>query len=240
MPELLGPGERSGADAIWYPTNWRTSDGDIIMPVPTVDVVDEPATPLPERVFFHTCGEAMLDRNGTEIVRQALAYVTQRCTVLLRCGEHVDAADWPSGPHGNVSIHVMPPADHYRNVFPFDAEVLLMPRRYGGLCLPVQEAAARGIPSIMSDLSPQNEWPGVATVRAEVLQQTVEMKGGWFPVHHVDPREYAAAIDRWADPDNVAELHKHAHAAHEWAVEHEWVRWRGRYTRALQAVAEAA
>jgi glycosyltransferase involved in cell wall biosynthesis len=39
----------------------------------------------------------------------------------------------------------------------FDA--LIMPRRYGGLCLPMNEALTSGLPVIMSDTSQQRRSP---------------------------------------------------------------------------------
>lgn len=236
MPELLSKGDRLMADAVWFPTSWYTDENDIVMPVP-VDLAPEPRRLGEHRIFFHTCGEAMLDRNGTEIVREAMAYVEQPLTLLLRCGEVIEHRDWKLGRHGNVTLQFFTPTDHYRTTIPRETEVLLMPRRYGGLCLPVQEAAARGIPSIMSDLAPQNRWPGVATVPATPLQR-IEMKGGWFPNHAVDPREYAKKIDAWADPTNAEEVAAHAKTAHEWARALDWNIWRDRYAEALTEVAE--
>jgi hypothetical protein len=37
-----------------------------------------------------------------------------------------------------------------------DGDVLVIPRKYGGLCLPMQEALAHGIPVIMPDIEPND------------------------------------------------------------------------------------
>ena len=39
-----------------------------------------------------------------------------------------------------------------------EGEVLVLPRKYGGLCLPVNEALSHGMPVVMPDISPNNEW----------------------------------------------------------------------------------
>lgn len=46
-------------------------------------------------------------------------------------------------------------ANYYDN---YDGGVLVLPRKYGGLCLPINEAIASGMPVIATDISPNNTW----------------------------------------------------------------------------------
>ncbi len=51
-----------------------------------------------------------------------------------------------------VIFDVAKPSEMYE-----DGEIMVLPRRYGGLCLPLWEAMACGIPVIMPDISPNDE-----------------------------------------------------------------------------------
>lgn len=61
-----------------------------------------------------------------------------------------------------------------------DADVMVLPRRYGGQCLTVNEALSCGVPVIMLDRTPENTWPGVITVPAR-RKGRLRTKGG-----HID------------------------------------------------------
>ena len=61
-----------------------------------------------------------------------------------------------------------------------DGDLLVLPRRYGGLCLPQQEALAAGIPVIMTDIPPNNtllpkEWLVDATPISEFKGHTTNI-----------------------------------------------------------------
>ena len=60
-----------------------------------------------------------------------------------------------------------------------DGEVMILPRRYGGLCLPLWEALASGMPVLMPNISPNDkvlseEWlykaeqQGVVTTHSDI------------------------------------------------------------------------
>ena len=83
----------------------------------------------------------MNDRNGTDIVVQAIKLLREPCTITLRTQD-------PSLPPIKAPTHVQVRVStgglaNYWDLYA-DADALVMPRRYGGLCLPVQEAMASG------------------------------------------------------------------------------------------------
>lgn len=150
--------------------------------------------------FLHVVGRpAIHDRNGTADLLAALRYVRSPITVTIRCQ---DPAYVPSLLHTRsipahielviVSADIPNYWDAYRG-----ADVLVMPRRFGGLCLPVNEALGAGMPIVMPDISPNNLWlPRDWLVPAE-------MRGEFMAKTHVglysaDHRALAAKIDRLA------------------------------------------
>jgi glycosyltransferase involved in cell wall biosynthesis len=76
---------------------------------------------------------------------------------------------------------------------------LIMPRRFGGLCLPVNEALGAGMPVVMTDINPNNTW-----LPQEWLVPTHH--AGEFTAkqrissHRADPQELANTITRLTEP----------------------------------------
>jgi glycosyltransferase involved in cell wall biosynthesis len=236
MPELYR-GYR--ADAIWLPTTWeqrRIKQPYEIVPVPVAMDRFAPVRRVRReaRVFCHLAAPAMKDRNGTEIVLAALEHVTTPITMIflgapwLAVGTRV----------GRVTVQVRDetPRDYW-DALPPEADVLVLPRRYAGLSMPMQEAMGQGMPVLATDLSPQNIWPGVHRVPVRHQYERVPMAGGVFSVHSVDPVLLASQIDKLAtDPDRVVEL---SEEAIEHAMSISWEAWLGGYRRRLEALASS-
>jgi glycosyltransferase involved in cell wall biosynthesis len=170
--------------------------------------------------FYHPVAPAMLDRNGTKVVLDALRHVTEPCRVVFRSPGQPSPWSDPSRLIGAVeALWLDQDVPMYWDAYPPETDVLVMPRRYGGLCLPVLEAAAQGIPALMTDLSPQASWPGVHRV-APVAERSHSMKGGEFPVWDTNPKHLARAMDQLCrEPERVAKL---SDAAYEWAWANSW------------------
>lgn len=107
------------------------------------------------RRFLHVIGNAAAhDRNGTKDILEALRYSKEDYTLVVRSQfpfEH--QAEFAKD--GRVEVHVGSVEnenDLYRD---FDA--VLLPRRYAGLCLPMNEALASALPVVMPDISPNNK-----------------------------------------------------------------------------------
>jgi glycosyltransferase involved in cell wall biosynthesis len=76
-------------------------------------------------------------------------------------------------------------------------DVLLMPRRFGGLCLPVNEALGAGMPVIMPDISPNNTWLPDEWLIPASRKGTFRAKQH-IDFYSVDHRALAAKIDQLA------------------------------------------
>ncbi len=204
---------------LWSATPWRKDvmpERTEVVPFPVATDRFTPVEPHdgPCR-FVHVAGKrALADRNGTDTVMGALHMLTQPCEVrvIVQHGEVPERPVVP--PHVKVTF-CDPPADYWRLYD--DADVLVLPRRYGGLCLPVQEACAAGLAVLMSDLIPNQMWPG-PRVPAEFWRK-VTMPCGRVPVYDVAPYVLAGAMDALADPERRAGFQAESRA---WAQAHSW------------------
>ena len=149
-------------------------------------------------------GRQDLNRNGTHDVIKALHHVTAEITVTFKCQAegYVESLLTRAAIPGNVTVRVESgDAPNYWDAYT-DQDVLLMPRRFGGLCLPVNEALGAGIPALMTDISPNNQWLPKAWLTPArytdsfVAKQRVEC----FTVDH---EAYAHRIDEFATSARV-------------------------------------
>lgn len=224
----------------WAPSSWLATHPHIPedayyvpMPAPT-DVA--PREPVPGSArFLHVAGKpAMGDRNGTRALLVALRYVTEPMRVTIRA--QASSLPHPQRLSRSVSYRAIPQsAPDYRTMYA-NHDVLVMPRRYGGLCLPVIEAASAGLGVVMTNCSPNGEYPAelVATGHMEMLPTPL----GEVPAYDVDPRALARHLDRLAEAQSARGA-LYARSL-RWAADRSWDvqadEWRAHFTRARQAM----
>lgn len=102
--------------------------------------------------FLHVVGkQAMHDRNGTESIIRMLPHINTDFELVIKSQDPL--------PYGDIDPRVTydysNPFDNAELYRDFDA--MIMPRRYGGLCLPMNEALASGLPVIMTNTEPNND-----------------------------------------------------------------------------------
>jgi len=233
MPELYRPAE--GGSHVWVPTDWELSrmppGTDVVrVPVATDRFRTRPAEG-PVDTFVHMAAPAMLDRNGTAIVLSALGKVRTRFRMVL-----LHPATAPPAKVGNVTVETRGETEHYWESWADESfGALVLPRRYAGLSLPMQEAHAAGLPIVASNLSPQNAWPGILPVQVS-KSKPAQMAGGTFPVWDMAPARLAAALDRMVkEPALVAELQT---GAAEATAAIAWSALLPEYRRRLEEIAE--
>jgi hypothetical protein len=145
-----------------WPTSWmldQVPDGKVL-PVPVFsdysghwpDWNDDRLT------FLHVAGHrAIGDRNGTDIFCDAVRFLRAPAKIRIIGQDGVLPIPTTLPPHVEVEFD---PAgyvdrwDMYRG-----AHVLVMPRKYGGLSLPVMEATQAGLVTLMTDCEPNRMWP---------------------------------------------------------------------------------
>lgn len=107
-----------------------------------------------KRRFLHVAGRKTYeDRNGTTDLIEAVKLIPQNADFELVI--KAQSADVPEFNDPRITVDRSDPVDEKDLYRDFDA--VIMPRRYGGACLPMTEALAAGLPVIMSNIDPNNK-----------------------------------------------------------------------------------
>lgn len=217
QPELPMPTQ------VWAPTTWRLDllpPGTPVVPVPVEDDVF-PFTPAGtgDRLqVVHVAGHrAAGDRNGTLQLLAAAQMVRQPMDIRVLCQDERLPQVRLRQP--GVTITMCPGGVADRRDLYAGSHLLVLPRRYGGLCLPAQEALASGLALAMPAVSPnQATWP-IAPLRGQ-WEGRQATPSGEVKSFSTNPRYLAAVLDRMArEPSMVAELQT---AGVAWAKSHSW------------------
>lgn len=203
MPEFFNVNTES-ADVLWAPTSWRLDQLPartrlVPVPVPT-DRWPALAPHVEGKLrWLHVAGHrAAMDRNGTSTVGRSTRLLTQPQTGTV-ITQDVRMPPMPGRPFVQITtVRGGCGPDYWRMYDGHD--VLVLPRRYGGLSLPAIEAMGAGLAVVMPDVEPQrSDWP-VIRVPAK-KRTTLDTQGGTLDVFDVDPRKLAGALDQLArDP----------------------------------------
>jgi len=230
------------------PTMWHWDDipePKIHLPVPiALDRV--PRTPHPNAEnprgatevnnahFLHIVGRpAVHDRNGTAQLIEALRNVEAEITLTLRCqhATYLNEIDTRRVPPNVILNLESRDVDNYWELYS-RGDVLIMPRRFGGLCLPALEALGAGMPVIMPDIEPNNTWlPAEWLVPAHHAERFHAMQP--VDVYTVDHEALAAKITQFTDSDFRRLAKKQAIAI---AHENSWEALTPRYKEVLGAL----
>lgn len=199
-PELLAP-TLFAAPSLWrYFSTHLKNKIHLPVPIATDRFSPNPTPPATARTFLHPVGRpAIHDRNGTEDVIAALPLVRSEITMIFRCQRPgyvqglLQGHSFPS----NIDVRVddTAPRDYWRSYEGIDAVVL--PRRYGGLCLPANEALGAQVPVLMPDIDPNGRWlPSEWLVPARQVSEFRAVNP--VAVHHTPPSSLALYIDNLA------------------------------------------
>ena len=203
----VGYGHHEHPDAWWWPTSWRLANlpPGIVMPVPMPDHEPTAAEPFdggPLRIYHIAGKRAFADRNGTDTVINSLRALREDIIVTMHGLDHsLPEID----PVRNLTVNVERVGVADRWDMHRDQHLLVMPRRYGGLCLPVLEAASRGIAVLMTDVSPNEE---LASRRVPVnIQRTIRVAAGEILAADVHHFELAQEINAFASDRDYLSQH---------------------------------
>lgn len=208
-PELLARDDPAEiADRYLWPAEWLAPfpvDGEVLPWPCSTDVTPRQEIGWPPR-FVHVGAPAFHDRNGSEIVLAAGMLTT-----------------------GDYSLNIPQSVEDHWDLYR-DADCLVLPRRYGCLSLTMLEAAAMGVPTLTTDLAPQNGWfgkwaPWLLIPHGDPVYRS--MKGsqhhkgepgvGVFDPH---PAHLALAMDRLAARADVLDALRVE--VREWAEARSW------------------
>lgn len=226
-PELWHWGEQPPFD-VWAPTSWLSQllpDARVVpMPVDRERCAPQEFEAVSR--IYHPSAPAMLDRNGTLLVAAALPHCKTKFELFVSGPEAPPAG---SATVGNVTIWRWPAQREYWSMY-VGMHAMVLPRRYGGLCLPMQEAASCGLPVIATGVAPQKEWLLPALALHEHEEQRARMRGGIMSVWTCEPTALAAAIDSLVSGEQLELGRK---ASEEFASSIDWQVWEPQYRELL-------
>jgi glycosyltransferase involved in cell wall biosynthesis len=146
--------------------------------------------------ILHIGGKAAVkDRNGTNTVIDMLRYSKGDYEVVIKTQSELNI----SYKNDRLTIETNTTKDPQDLYSGYDAMVL--PRRYAGLCLPMNEALLSGLPVFMPRISPNNvilpdEWTVEASKIDEFKAKAI------IDVYDVDPKTLASRLDYYMKNKN--------------------------------------
>ena len=150
--------------------------------------------------LLHVGGKfAAKDRNGTQTVLEMLKYskASYELVITTQKFPELDLKD------SRVTVNNSNPENREELYNGFDA--MLLPRRYAGLCLPMNEALISGLPVFMTDISPNNlilpkEW----LIKSEHVN--VFQAKSLIDVYAGNPEHLASIVDEYMDNKDKREM----------------------------------
>ena len=150
--------------------------------------------------LLHVGGKfAAKDRNGTQTVLEMLKYSKASYELVITTQKFPELNLKDS----RVTLNNSNPENREELYNGFDA--MLLPRRYAGLCLPMNEALISGLPVFMTDISPNNlilpkEW----LVKSEHIdsfqaKSLIDVYGG-------NPEHLASIVDEYMNNKDKREM----------------------------------
>jgi hypothetical protein len=128
-----------------------------------------------KRRFLHVAGRRTHeDRNGTHDLLEAMKLIPREYDFELVL--KTQSTEIPPFDDPRIMIDQSTPLDEKELYRGFDA--LIMPRRYGGACLPMTEALTSGMPVIMPNIDPNNkvlpeDWLVMARPKGQFMTRTM-------------------------------------------------------------------
>lgn len=221
-------------DEVWLPTSWKLDEVK-----EAIDVRQVVAFPVARDVFgfqlrerartvLHIAGHrAMYDRNGTTGVMQAFGFINGAQALIRSQSPLPHMGRMRMGSRVKVEIGDIPTQ---RGLYE-GADLLVLPRRYGGLSLPMNEALSLGIPVVSLDVDPQCEFLPCTTLIPARGSQKFECQLGTIDAWQFEPLQLVSKIDELVEnPEIVAAA---SLQANEYAQSISWDRMAPEYERCL-------
>ena len=170
------------------------------------------------QTIIHVIGRpAVHDRNGTLTFLDAIKKIGNRFKYKVFYQEPSDqraiqyfkpVKENLNRARQNLNIEVITDVPKYQDIYK-GGDLLVMPRRYGGLCLPMNEALSVGMPVIMSDISPNGQWlPKEWLIPAKFKQKFFAHVD--VDVYEADANLLAFRILEFADSTKIQDANKKA------------------------------
>ena len=149
------------------------------------------------RKILHIAGKAAhMDRNGTNTVIEMLKYSKEDYEIVVKSQSILDI----NTKDLRLTIDTESPENREDLYSGFDA--MILPRRYAGLCLPMNESLMSALPVFMTDISPNyNVLPKNWLVESKKINQFKARTE--IDVYEANPEELAKLVDRYISKDKT-------------------------------------
>jgi len=150
--------------------------------------------------ILHIAGKkAAKDRNGTESILEMIKYSKEDYELVIKSQTPLNLICKDP----RVKIEIGDPDNRQDMYTGFDAMVL--PRRYAGLCLPMNEALMSALPVFMTDISPNNAVLPHKWLSESKKIDTFRTKS-MVDVYDVKPERLAKVIDKYVGNNRKKEI----------------------------------
>lgn len=194
-------------DLFVIPSLWHINDYIGPRRLLQVPIATEHFTPVNStRVsrILHVAGKpAANDRNGTFDFLKAIPLIHNKIeiTITTQADRYFDDMLKHIKLPSHITLHLdttTPP--HYWDLYT-GYDLLVMPRRYGGLCLPVNEAIGAGMPVVMPAIDPNTTWLPSDWLVPAIKQGSFapRLSGPEVDIYEVNPVLLAAKIDEFIE-----------------------------------------
>jgi glycosyltransferase involved in cell wall biosynthesis len=161
------------------------------------------------KTFVHVAGVKLYeDRNGTEIVLRAIPLVQSDVKFIIYT-QHEIEPELLTLVQDDLRVEVRSENLSYGECWA-EGDVSILPRRYGGLSLQLNEAMSSGMIPICTDIEPQNTFLHHMSLIATCGSKKVMTRGTEIDCYDVDPAVLAKKIDRLSElpEESIIELNK--------------------------------
>ena len=199
--------DRAVPDVLLAPSPWRIDEvKQRFDKISRVEFLPPPTRPEPfsenrnnnlqrHNRLLHIGGKAAIhDRNGTNSVIEMLKYSKAEYELVIKSQTELKLDTSDSRITVDVSNN-----DSYEDMYNgFDA--MILPRRYAGLCLPMNESLMSGLPAFMTDISPNNEilpkkWLAKSEKTGEFMSKSM------LDIYNADPKKLSSIVDNYFNSD---------------------------------------
>jgi hypothetical protein len=148
--------------------------------------------------LLHIGGKAAIyDRNGTNSVIDMLEHSSSDYELVIKSQTDLKIES------KNKRINVLVGNEINREDMYSGYDAMILPRRYAGLCLPMNEALMSGLPVFMTDISPNNIiLPGKWLSDASFVKDFMARIG--IKLYEADPKSLAKVVDKYFSQNNLS------------------------------------
>lgn len=137
---------------------------------------------------------AAADRNGTLSILEALQYAKSDFKLVIKSQHELPSEYKTNDPRVFYQIGS---EEETQNLYK-DFDLMILPRRFGGLCLPMGEALMSGLPVIMTDVSPNNQVLPPKWLIASSKTGTIQTRS-LIDLYSADPEQLGRRIDMYEE-----------------------------------------